>query len=381
MKHTHTLFLILICSFGSSFAQKTGITVPSYLNFEINDVSKKDMIDSINKLFEEFDYNDGSKLINKKNYDTSMKLLRTLWFIEYKNPKISKEIINAYKISNDKYLLKILYKSKDKKNDFKIDAITSIIAIKKENKFTFSSPISHHTLNWKNKKIGNIEYFYKKKINEKVAKKFNANNSKISNKLSIDTDNLILYKCSNYQEVLKLIGLDYLLNSNGEIQSSELIGYTILTGLNSEDFSHDILHHYSSKLYNRKVRNWIAEEGLAYSWGNAYYTKENNKMISRNELVFLLEEYLKSNPQDSLLEIFINNKKIFNDSYSVTSARSVISSLLCDEIENKKGIIGIKKLISCGKGKDIFFKVIEELIGINKSNFNKKVLNLITLIR
>jgi hypothetical protein len=57
--------------------------------------------------------------------------------------------------------------------------------------------------------------------------------------------------------------------------------------------------------------------------------------------------------------------------------KSVISGVICDEVERKKGIEGIKQLIDCGYGDENFFKCIDELVQINRDNFSKKVTALI----
>jgi hypothetical protein len=52
-------------------------------------------------------------------------------------------------------------------------------------------------------------------------------------------------------------------------------------------------------------------------------------------------------------------------------------SWVCEEIEKQKGAEGIIELIKCGRGDDNFFKSIENLIGINRQNFDKEVYRLI----
>jgi hypothetical protein len=328
-------------------------------------------------LFKEIDAQGTSKLAFKENISSTLKLFESLWITNFKFPELSKHLINIYPLKQNKFFLQIAFIENNENSQPIINTLYTLIAIVKENKVYFASSIIEHTSNWKNTSIGRVNYFYKSKLNLKVAEKFNESNFVISKKLGVDTSNLIFYKCQNYQESMKILGIDYSKEQNGVSKSSTIFDNIIISGLNSEDFSHDIFHHYSSKLYDRGIRNWTSEEGLAYSWGNAYYTKENNEMISRNELVYLLKDYIKAHPKVSLLEIFIDNPKIVNDLSPLVSVKSVISSLLCDEVENEKGIKGVKELISCGKGDTMFFKTINKLIKINKTNFNRRVKNII----
>ncbi len=357
-------------------AQIDSIYKPSYINFKIDDSLKDQIFNSLELMFKDIKLTGKSVFVDQENHEITYNLLNSLWRIEYNNSDSFKQLINAYRINKDKYLLKIAYLSKDK-NEVKIHSILSILAKVKNKLIAFSSPINYFATNWKYKKVGNINYYYNGYFDKKVAINFDKNNSLISIKLDVPTEELNFYKCSNYQEVLDLIGLDYLMKSNGKLESSKIVGNTIITGLNSEDFSHDIFHFYSSKLFEKKDRNWIAEEGIAYSWGNAYYTNTNNKMISHKELVILLKQYLKDNPQENLLSLFENKPKIFNELSPFVSVRSTIAGLLSDEVERKKGIKGVKKLISSGKGEDNFFKAINELIDVSKVNFDYEVIRLL----
>ena len=56
-------------------------------------------------------------------------------------------------------------------------------------------------------------------------------------------------------------------------------------------FSHDIFHYYSGKVNKNENRNWITEEGIAYSWGNAYYTNSNGEMIEQQILIDELKKF------------------------------------------------------------------------------------------
>ena len=100
-------------------------------------------------------------------------------------------------------------------------------------------------------------------------------------------------------------------------------------------------------------------------------------MIEQRELVSSLKLYLKDNPTVSVFQLFNKDTKIFNDIATEISVKSTIASLLCDEVEKQKGVEGIKALIKCGRGDDNFFKTLDSLISINKTNFDDRVMKLI----
>jgi hypothetical protein len=46
-------------------------------------------------------------------------------------------------------------------------------------------------------------------------------------------------------------------------------------------------------------------------------------------------------------------------------------------VEKRKGIPGVIQLINCGAGDDNYFKCLDTLIQVNRTNFNEKVLTLL----
>ena len=358
------------------------ITKPSFLNYEIESSLKMRITNSLDSLFATINRGKtDTNLVDKSNYLLNLSIINSLR--DYENSDsikdfYKKQLINLYPISSNDYFISIAYIG-NKQNEIPVlKLIINLIAKKENEKIIFSIPLKYLTANWKTQTIGNITYYFQGKLNLEVANKFNSKNTTIASKLSISPEKFNFYMCENYQEVLKLLGYEYDLESNGKYKDGYGVdANTIFSIMNSEDFSHDIFHYYSAKIRGEAKRNHTVEEGIAYSWGNAYYTKENGGMIEQKELVQQLKSYLKKNPKISLLELFNKDTKIFTRLPIEVSVKSTISSLLCDEVERKKGIEGIRKLISCGKGDDNFLKTLNELIFINNINFDKEVTKLI----
>ena len=207
--------------------------------------------------------------------------------------------------------------------------------------------------------------------------RFNEKNTVIATKLGLTPEKFKFYMCNYYQEILQLLGFEYDSENNGVTREGYGVdNNTIFSIVNNEDFSHDLFHYYSDKFRQMKG-NRTVEEGIAYSWGNAYYPNAKGEMIEQSDLVKSLKGYLKENPTTSLYQLFTKDTKIFNSIAKEISVKSTIASLLCDEIERQKGVEGIKTMIKCGRGDDNFFKVLESLIAVNAANFDETVLKLI----
>ncbi len=355
------------------------------LTFYVNKNEKGLIYNSVKRLFADINFNrlNKSKLINTENYSVNIFLMNEIKKL-IKDSQI--HLTNAYLVVSNKYILKFIVYENIADKSPKLKAIITLIAENVRGKVKFSSPIKYRSKSWKNKQIGNINYFYKNSFNAKLAKKFNRKNSEIAKKLGVSIKKLTFYKCSNYEEVQRLLGIDFDAKSVGIVQSSEAFENTIITGVNSEDFSHDVFHMYiKTKFPDDKDRNFIAEEGYANSIANAYYAKNNGEIISRRELVFYLKEYVEKNLNADLLELFQKNPRVYfqlsnqvsKEVFNQLSVKSTISSLICDEVEKTKGFEGLIRLLRSGKGENAFFKSVDNLIGINKTNFNRRVKKII----
>lgn len=376
--------LFLVTSISSIYAQN--IIKSSTLNVDIEESLKTNIYSSLDSLFSQIAQGQiNDTFIHTEKADLTKAILSYLKGIENNKEKnipnfYQKELLNLYPIGNNQFSLQIAYLGYDKEiSKPTIRMILNLIAKNDKEHIRFALPLAHTTKDWKTKTIGHINYHFRDNIQIERAELFDKKNTTIANKLGVQAESFDFYMCDHYQEILSLLGVTYDVTENGQFAD----GFGVQSGhifaiQNNEDFSHDIFHYYSGQI--NKNRNWITEEGIAYSWGNAYYTDATGNMINQAILVQELKKYLKKHPEQSIYDLFENNTKIFNHLSPKISVRSTISSLLCDEIERQKGAVGITKIITCGKRTatfEHFFAALDELIGINKTNFDKAVNQLI----
>ncbi len=281
----------------------------------------------------------------------------------------SPQLINAHIIGEDQYFISLAYVG-----DNTLKSIMNFKATVYPEGIKFSVPLFYLTRNWKEKKVGRITYHYADYFNQERAAKFNRENTCIAEKLGLPPENFDFYLVDDYFDILRFLGYSYDSETAGHENEgfSPVNGY-IFSTMHNEDFSHDLFHYYAEKIRTHS-RNSAAEEGIAYSWGNAYYVDNNGEMIDQRQLVEILKSYLLTNPNTSLLNLFSKNPPIFPFN---TKVRSLIASLISDEVERRKGLTGIKLMIDCGHGDDNYFKIIKQLIGINATNFDAEVKQLL----
>lgn len=367
------LWIFTFWTINTTHAQSQ-IIKPPHLNYEMDTLTKVKILGSLDTLFLQIKNNKlDAKLIGRG--ETEFNTLKSFSELEaHKKDSIEdfykKQLINIYPISDTDYWISLAYIGQKNKETPILRCIINLIASNIGDKIVFSLPTQYLTKTWKSEVVGNITYFFRDKLNKERAKKFDEKNTIIAHKLGLKPEKFDFYMCYNYQEVLQLLGYEYDLEANGKVRDGYGVdGNTIFAVMNNEDFSHDVFHYYSDK-FRKQAGNGIVEEGVAYSWGNAYYTQSNGEMIEQKELIQSLKVYLKANPKVTPLDLFTQKPKIFNHIAPEISVKSTITSLICDEVERKKGIEGIKTLIKCGSGEDNFFKAVNELIGLNKTNFN-----------
>ncbi len=380
------LTITLIFVLTTAFAQET-IVIPTFLQSSMDSITKQNFNQSLETFFLEMKQGKvNEEFLTLKRADLTKSQLQEL--VNYETKKDStvskiqdKQLINIYPISKDNYYISISYIYQRPEKNPLLFYIINLIATKTNDKFTFSVPIDYLTRYWKKEIVGNITYHFRENINKERAELFNNKNTLIAEKLGLKPEKLDFYMTDNFQEISELLGFDYSIYSNGKYRDGYGVdSKTIFAVMSNEDFSHDMLHYYSGQINKRENRNWVTEEGIAYAWGNAYYTDKDGEMITQKRLVDELKDYISKNPNTNLYEIFSNDVKLFNNIASEISVRSIISGIIVDKVEKDKGLDGISKLINAGRENRIesYLKVTNELIGINKENFNSKVGKLIS---
>jgi hypothetical protein len=369
------LVLFFASIIGSASNAQNSFFKPEYLKVDIENSLKETILQSLDTLLSQIDRNKlNPELVDKDNFELSMS---TFVLLKSDDGKNKRQLINAYPISLNEYLLVIANMEQNENKTAILKSVFSLVSKNSANKIVFSLPLNYLTRDWKTMVVGDVTYHFPYNLNVKNATSFNNRNTLIASKFGLKPEKLNFYISANYQEILNLLGLTYDIKSNGKYRD----GYggeanTIFSVMDNEDFSHDIFHFYSEKIRTNK-RNCAAEEGYAYSWGNAYYTDQNGDMISQKQLVTALVKYVKENPNASLINLFDTNPYIFTSLPKEVSVKSTLSSLICDDVESKKGIEGVKALLNCGKGDDNYFKSVGSLIQINRTNFDAEVTKLL----
>ena len=288
-------------------------------------------------------------------------------------------LTNIVPLKNNKYLIIVSYIGVNEGTAM-LRTSFEFIGHKTGNSFTFSSPLSRNTQNWKIEKAGNNIFHYQNTINKEKVKEFNKLATLFDAKLKV-TNKVIDYYCNdNIIELQKLIGVDYKSDYNGTaetVSSSTLDSRKIVVfGNNNSTFNefdpHDLFHDRLSLVISRSKVNKPVDEGCAYLYGGSWG-------LSWKEIFKAFKEQIASNKNTNWKEI--KEKRVsFKTGNYPNSADYIVNALLVKKIEKEKGFAGVWELLNVGpfeKGNEKYYKTLEKLTGITKANYNDKIWELI----
>lgn len=366
-------------------AQTNMLRVNSNINLPKDSIESKILILTLNDfLLSAQKPNEENKLILETEKAETFILLDEINGIE-KSGKFKDDffykpyLTNVVPLKDNQYLIQVSYIGASE-NTVLLRASFELIAHKANNSFLFSSPLLRNTKSWKIEKAGNNIFHYQNTINKSKTQEFNSLASSFDKKLKVINKVTEFYCCENFTELLKLIGVEYKSDYNGQSENvfSSSFGdkKIIVLGNNNATFNdfdpHDLWHDRLSLVISRSLVNKPIDEGCAYLYGGSWG-------ISWKDIFKQFKEQVANNKNANWVEIK-ENPSYFKTKGFNNSADYIINALLVQKIEKEKGFAGVWEFLNCGKyekGNENYYKALEKLTGITKANYNEKVWNLI----
>jgi len=289
-------------------------------------------------------------------------------------------LMNIVKISDNQYYLQLAYIGSD--NNFPIlRANFELIAHKTDDFFLFSSPLVYNTKHWKTINKEKDILHYEHIINESKVQEYIALKTLFDKKLKQENKITELYCCDNILQLLRLIGVTYKSDYNGQVYNVFTSIFNekqlIMLGNENEAFNnfdlHDLWHDRLSLVISRKKVNRPIDEGYAYLYGGSWGVTWQDVLKEFRQKINYNKETNWLNFKETQ-EGYVGNK---GDKFVVDY---IINAIILQKIENEKGFAGVWEFLNCGpyeKGNENYFIALEALTSINKSNYNNMVLNLL----
>lgn len=251
------------------------------------------------------------------------------------------------------------YNNETKENQLK--SIYNIIANIDQDKVLFSRYLDFTTQKWKTVTNGSLTYKISpnKIINNTEIAEQEKDIDKICNFFQCKPIAITYYSCINPKELFEIKGFDYnpmmYVDKTGGLAD---YGNIIFSGNNSEFYTHEIVHIYTSNLFP-KIDKFI-DEGLATIMaGSGKYSYEWH----RKKLATFLnqnKDYDFSRHTDSYERIYFEKE---------TSIPYLTAALI---LERTKRVYGDKKIIELLKSEKEFWQTLN-LVGLTQENINEEL--------
>ena len=253
------------------------------------------------------------------------------------------------------------HNNETKENQLK--SIYNLIANIKQDKILFSRYLDYSTKNWTSITDVKMGLTYKispnKIANEREIAEQKNDIEKLCRFFKCNPIYLTYYSCVNPKEIFEIKGFDYnpmmYVDKNGGLAD---YGNIIFSGNNSEIYTHEIVHIYTSNLFP-KIDKFIDEGIATYIAGSGKYNyewhrKKLDKFLSENK------DHNFATHTDAYERIYFENE---------TSIPYLTSALI---MERTLRVYGKEKLIELLKSENELWTTLKT-VGLTKENINEEL--------
>ncbi|WP_405571611.1 hypothetical protein [Winogradskyella sp. Asnod2-B02-A] len=270
-------------------------------------------------------------------------------------------LMEIIKISENKKILKIGFVGTNTATKATtIRAIYNIIAKRVETDWKLKRAIEYQTKEWTQiKKEGITYYLPKRKIPNEIEMKMQIKDIEfICDFFNTNAIDITYYSCDTPKQVFEIKGFDYLPNMYfSETGGMVDYGNIIYSGNNSEYYTHEIVHIYTTKLFPSIQP--ILNEGIATYLGgsgkNSYEWHREKFKVYLNESSVNIANHLQ--PYE---RFYIDNE---------TPIPYIIGALICERTLRKYGKEGLMNLL--GSDKELWDSLNE--YGLTKENLTNEL--------
>ncbi|MGL2995083.1 hypothetical protein [Flavobacterium sp. TSSA_36] len=378
--------IILLGTATFVFSQKNPIIIQPNIILPKDTIVSNKLIKSLNEFLNLKDKsnNENFFVLKEDLLETSV-LLDEMKMIEksgkFKDDNFYKSYLtNILPLKNSTFLVQISYIGINENSPILV-ASFEILAKLKDNKFYFNSPLKRNAFLWKSKKIDGITFYYKNILNDKSTKEYAKNVALFDKKLKSNNKIIEWYGFDDMNEMLRAIGVNYKLLYNSKtsstftaIENNSLLIASATDNANFDVFdSHDLWHERLHNVVSTSIINKPVDEGCAYLYGGSWG-------MSWKQILKTFKEKVSSNPKSDWLSLYEQFYNFGESKEKHLLVGYVINALIVEKTEKEKGFPAVMELLSCGKYEktnENYFKVLEKITGINKTNFNDSVWKLI----
>jgi hypothetical protein len=271
---------------------------------------------------------------------------------------------------NDVYVIRSMFYTPYNENKAVfVLAITNHVVKKDERgEFKIHNWSDYYTRNWPRKTVGLIDYCYYPgfRFNKKKAQEANVLINMLHDKLGVNLPHHITqYIAPNLYELERLKGFDYIIgmgdaqgNTGGSFDRKNFIIYGDSVG--GENYRHEI-----ARLINPTYPNahFLLIQGMA-----EYVNTEQKEFgLSHRQHYERMKEWLDSHSDSDIS----NMDDKFYTMDNQTAPAYLVGKIVCHELFKKDGYQALKRALVAGEDDALFFRFLQNEIGVSKDRFNQ----------
>ncbi|SHM80493.1 hypothetical protein [Mucilaginibacter sp. OK098] len=381
---SHRLTLTFILVSFTCFCSAQSVIIQSGILLPKDTTTNNQVITSLNGFLKQKE-----KPNNANNFVLKERLLETEILLDaMKGSGLSRKLkdsnyykcylTNLTRLDNDNFVAQISYMSIDEHTPV-LHASYRLLAKREGTQFCFYSPLKQNTIGWKTRKFNNITYYFRDTIDIVNAKAYQKKVNFYDDKLKAPQQVVEVYLCDNFLEVQQLTGIEYMQDYAGyktiNLDTRGNNTTLVVNGWNSETRRfdpHDLWHARLRIILSPGVINRPVDEACAYLYGGSWG-------FTWNEILAQFKKYVSDNPNADWLKLYLDGSN-FVGTDKTLKISYMLNALIVQKIEKEKGFPVVMELLGCGKkepGDENYFKALDKLTGINKTNFNLKMQELI----
>jgi hypothetical protein len=377
--------LVLLCVLLTVgiFCRAQKITSHSWINLPTDTVLRGKVINSLNAfLAQKEKSNKNNSYASTENFLETSALLDEMKGMEQnavlKDANYYKcYLTNIVELDPDNFIVQLSYIGLNHNTPI-LRASFRLMAKRVGDVFNFYSPLIKNTQTWHTQKFGDITFHYKDTLNLPDAKAYQKKVNFYDAKLKAADNPIDYYYCDNFTEVQQLLGIDYKATYNGSRNNSltadENHANLVVNGDDDKHRfdPHDLWHERLRTVMNVSVINRPVDEGCAYLYGGSWG-------LSWEEVLVKFKQYATDHQNADWLNLYLTSANYAEGDQSLKIAYA-LNALIVQKIEREKGFGPVMELLKCGprqKDDENYFTALKKVTGIDKTNFNTDMWELI----
>lgn len=258
-------------------------------------------------------------------------------------------------------------------------ATYDLLARRTSGRFTFASPLPERTQAWHRTQMGRVTFHYPTILDQPAAKKYARQTALYDKKLRNTTQQTDVFCCADLPEALRLLGLaykaDYAGYAHNSLSAREPQQLLVLyaEGPLAQFDPHDLWHQRLRNVVPPAAINKPVDEGCAYLYGGSWG-------LSWPTILAQFKARAAAQPGRDWLATYDSFTSFGNNPRRPLPEPYVVNALIIQQLERDQGFGAVRQLVACGKyeaGNDNYFRVLAQVAGITKENFNARVNQLI----